>query len=317
MTGLHATIQTPQALPCPLPVVYILGAGHSGSTLLAMLLGAHPRICTVGEVKAPAVSATGEYRCSCGRVLTECPFWIAVAHEVSMRGSRFDIADGASDIRRARSGLARRLLRPLHRGPWLEAARDTALQLLPEWRAHAARVQAFSEAVAYGSCSVAGKDVFVDSSKTGLQLKYLLRNPRLDVKVIRLVRDGRGVALSYTKADGLSMAAAANAWKRSNEEAATIVAQLDPDRWFDLRYEVLCSALEPTLLALSRFIGVSPFQPAAMREQVAQHVLGNNRMRLSAGGVRLDEKWRRELSAADLETFDGVAGALNRTLGYR
>ena len=37
----------------------------------------------------------------------------------------------------------------------------------------------------------------VDSSKVAVRLKYLLRNPELDVKVIRLIRDGRGVALTY------------------------------------------------------------------------------------------------------------------------
>ena len=33
-------------------LAYILAASHSGSTLLAMLLGAHRETCTVGELKA-------------------------------------------------------------------------------------------------------------------------------------------------------------------------------------------------------------------------------------------------------------------------
>jgi hypothetical protein len=37
-------------------LAYILAASHSGSTLLSMLLGSHPQIATVGEMK-PAPGA--------------------------------------------------------------------------------------------------------------------------------------------------------------------------------------------------------------------------------------------------------------------
>ena len=49
-----------------------------------------------------------------------------------------------------------------------------------------------------------GKSVIVDSSKIGIRLKYLLRNPCLDVKIIRLIRDGRGVALTYMNPAGFA-----------------------------------------------------------------------------------------------------------------
>jgi hypothetical protein len=48
----------------------------------------------------------------------------------------------------------------------------------------------------------------------------------------------------------------------------------------------------------------------------AQHILGND-MRLKSGSdIRLDERWRKNLSQADLATFDEVAGDLNRKYGY-
>jgi hypothetical protein len=82
----------------------------------------------------------------------------------------------------------------------------------------------------------------VDSSKIGIRLKYLLRNPGLDVRVIRDSR--RAVALTYTdpansptlprpicaaaetaRAASASAVAldAAHERRRSNEEAAAIV----------------------------------------------------------------------------------------------
>jgi hypothetical protein len=298
-----------------LPVVYILGAGHSGSTLLALLLGAHPEICTVGEVKAPAVADLQRYTCSCGQEVRSCEFWQTLAREVEKRGSTLELSGGASDVRRATSAYVRRLMRPLHRGAAFEALRDLALATSPSWSAHLKRVQTLTASLASSACAVTGKRVFVDSSKTGLQLKYLLRNPSLDVKVIRLVRDGRGVSLSYHRADQLSIADAAYAWRRTNEEAGRIVRALPADRWFDLRYEELCRDVEGTMHALLSFIGVAPVAVGGLATS-DQHVLGNNKMRLTASEVRLDEKWRRTLTPDDLETFDRVAGSLNRQLGY-
>jgi hypothetical protein len=299
-----------------LPYIYILGAGHSGSTLLAMLLGMHPRICTVGEVKAPTLSSAAHYRCSCGEPISTCGFWRSVAREVRARGAHLDMASGATDIRRAPTPYVRRLLKPLHRSARLEWLRDSALSLSPAWRRHVEQFQVLNAALARAACTITGTEVFVDSSKTGLQLKYLLASPELDVKVIRLVRDGRGVSLSYRTSEGFSLERAAYAWRRANQEAEAITSSLGPDRWLDLRYEGLCADPQATLRALFEFAGVGP--PASLSQSAAgvQHVLGNNKARLNPDQVRLDEKWRRTLTAEDLATFDRVAGPVNRRFGY-
>jgi hypothetical protein len=298
------------------PFVYILGAGHSGSTLLAMLLGAHPRICTLGEVKAPRLGAPAVYRCSCGEGIVTCGFWQSLRRAVEARGVQLDFASGATDIRQAPTPYLRLLMKPLHRSRTLERLRNAALSLSPAWAPHVARFQALNTALAEAACGMTGADVFVDSSKTGLQLKHLLRTTDLDVKVIRLVRDGRGVSLSYRTAEGLTFAEGAYAWRRSNEEAAAIVTALPPDRWFDLRYEALCRDVESTMGALFGFIGVERLPFLTRAGAGAQHVLGNNNARLKTDEVRLDERWRRTLTAEELAAFDRVAGSLNVQLGY-
>lgn len=298
------------------PFIYILGAGHSGSTLLAMLMGRHPRICTIGEAKAPAIGASNEYRCSCGEWMSACGFWRALTGAVEARGAHLDMSNGASDIRRAPTPYVRWLLKPLHRSWPLEWLREAALTISPSWRRHVGRVQTLNAAIADAVCAITGKDVFVDSSKTGLQLKYLLENPALDVRVLRLVRDGRGVALSYRTADGLSVRAGAYAWRRSNEEAESIVSTLPPDRWLDLRYEELCRQPERTMEDVFRFVGAEPFALSHGAAEDTPHLLGNDRARSTVAAVRLDERWRRVLTPSDLQAFDRVAGALNRRFGY-
>ncbi len=56
-----------------LPIIYILGNSHSGSTLFALLLSAHPDIINLGEFKAP--TWTRDRKCTCGHEIPECPFY--------------------------------------------------------------------------------------------------------------------------------------------------------------------------------------------------------------------------------------------------
>lgn len=62
-------------------LVYISCRGHSGSTLLDLMLSGHPRLIGVGEVYSlfdPArnfLNRPKEVRCSCGKQMDQCDFW--------------------------------------------------------------------------------------------------------------------------------------------------------------------------------------------------------------------------------------------------
>lgn len=297
-----------------IPLVYIKSAPHSGSTLLAAQLARHADVCTVGELSGTPHRARPGYRCSCGRELAQCSFWVQVSAAMATLGFSYAATTAETDIRNAPSALVRRLMKPLHRGPLVEAVRDAGIWLSGGQR-HIRHSQALKAALAQSVLQCSGKTVLVDSSKSGVQLKYHLRNPRLDVKVLWLVRDGRGTALSLARNARLPLRQAAYQWRRSNEEAALIVRGLDRAQWMQVRYEDLCEAPDRTLSALWQFIGVWA-HPAQSATRTERHVLGH-RSRLHGGsGIRLDEKWRKQLSQADLQAFEEVAGRLNRELGY-
>ncbi|MCA9641093.1 MAG: hypothetical protein KC492_10375, partial [Myxococcales bacterium] len=67
----------------PPKLVYILGLGHSGSTLLEMLLSSHPRLLGLGEVASLLTRGMRERHlsgpwpspCSCGVLARDCPVW--------------------------------------------------------------------------------------------------------------------------------------------------------------------------------------------------------------------------------------------------
>ncbi|MCA9251837.1 MAG: sulfotransferase [Phycisphaerae bacterium] len=320
-------------------VAYILAPSHSGSTLLAMLLGAHPDACTVGELKITRLGNVEKYLCACGAPIRQCTFWQGIAKRMAERNVAFDVTHAQTALMAHGSAYTNRLLRPLHRNRLMEFARDAALSLSPTWhrqrRTFAERNVALMESVAAQS----GAKVIVDSSKTAIRLKYLLRLEQLDIRVIRLIRDGRGGALALMEpaafADAtdpklrgggsggnrdderLTMAEAAEEWRRSNEEADEIVKTIDPSRVTTIHYEDVCQTPLGTLGNLFQFLGLDPTKGTVEFRNTPQHVIGNGMRLDSTSEIRLDERWREQLSDDDLSTFERVAGAANRRYGYR
>jgi len=306
-----------------------------------MLTGAQPKACTVGELKLKpsAIRNLDRYLCSCGQPIRQCGFWSGVSAAMRDKGHEFDLASADTSVSGIDNAFARRLLEPLHRGPLLEAGRDMLLNSIPGWRAYLARAQARVAALVESVQELSGAEVVVDSSKNGVGLKYLLRNPGLDIRVLRLIRDGRGVALTYVDperfadatdperrsggfggeppADELSMAMAAREWRRSNEEAENVLARLPESQWMEVRYERLCTDTEETLRAICQFLGLPSTDVVLDFRATEHHVVGNG-MRLDATSqIVLDERWRERLTPEDLEIFESIAGSLNRRYGYR
>ncbi|MBV5329214.1 MAG: sulfotransferase [Chlorobium sp.] len=319
-------------------LVYILAASHSGSTLLAMLLNSHPDVCTVGELKATSFGDPDKYRCSCQRLIKECPFWNGIRQDMAKRSFDFDITNAGTDIRTGMSSYVHRLLKPLHRSPAIESVRDMALNLSPVWRKNLPKILARNLALIQCVASRTGKNVIVDSSKIGIRLKYLLRIPELEVRVIRAIRDGRGVALTYIDparfADAsdpklrqggmggdrsrecLTMEQAAREWRRSNEEAEAVLQRLDKSQYTESRYESLCQNPDATLHRLFTFIGVDPKKHFTNFRNAEHHIVGNGMRLDSTSEIRLDERWQKELSQKDLDQFSSAAGDMMRKLGY-
>jgi hypothetical protein len=249
------------------------------------------------------------------------------------RGIDFDIGRAGTDIRTNASWYTERLLRPLHRGRVLEAVRDTALSLSPTWRRELPRIQRTNVALAETVCEIFDRRLIIDSSKIGLRLKYLLRNPAFDIRVIRLIRDGRAVALTYVdpttfanaldpkvrterRGAGVSFTRAAREWRRANEEADHLLTRLDPARWIQVRYEDYCRDADGVLGPVYRFLGLAETQATRDFRAVEHHVIGNVMRRDTTTDIHLDERWRDVLTADQLAEFERIAGRKNRAYGY-
>lgn len=170
----------------PLRVIYIAGDGRSGSTLLDRLIGAYPGVFSCGELGNLLQStASSEQLCACGESARACGFW----HEV-LRCWSVMVPDFTE---REYRGLQRRyerlryLLRPHHE-------RELTLDE-PRFARYAEYTSALFNAIA----DLSGATVIVDSSKSPARALALSRIPGLDVRMLHLVRDVRGVAYSLRK----------------------------------------------------------------------------------------------------------------------
>lgn len=145
----------------PVKVVYITCLGHSGSTLLNLMLGAHSEAVSVGSLRR--IADGPKLSCSCGaKRLGRCGFWSAVDAAI-----------------RARSGLG---LADLD----IEGSPDSTF-------AHHNRL------LYEGVAEVSGKSYVIDSSKSPQRLQRLLNNLHVTIYPIHLVRPPQGVVYSQMR----------------------------------------------------------------------------------------------------------------------
>jgi Sulfotransferase family len=297
--------------------VFVMAHSFSGSTLLSFLLGAHPEIATVGEMYISPAFNTEDYLCSCGQPIDECPFWRKVSREMEARGVPFNVR--ASETAFRADGLGRLTYRMLTfepRGGLLETARRAAVHLLPGARRELERRLHINQLLVDVVTGMRGVNVFVDTSKRPGRALLLRWVPTFDTRVIHLVRDGRGVTRSAVRNLGRSVEEGARSWVASIRSAEKVQKRFSAEHWLTVRHEDLCRDPGTELDRIFRFTGVTPGpQPLDFRS-FEHHIIGN-RMRLDkVSEIRLDERWRTELTAAQIQAIERIAGPELRRYGY-
>lgn len=292
------------------PFAFVLAHSFSGSTLLSFLLGTHPEIATVGEMYIDPAHNTGDYPCSCGEPIARCAFWRQVSERMDARGVPFEVRSGDSSLTAASYGpIGRRVVWAEPRGPFLEAVRRVALALLPGVRRELDRRIAVNRHLAEAVLDLRDARVFVDATKRPGRALLLRRDPRLDLQVIHLVRDGRAVARSTIRNLGRTVEEGARSWAASVRRCEDLRRVLPPERWLTVRHEDLCRDARGTLARIFDFLDVSPDLDVGDFRAGDHHIIGN-RMRLSrTSEIRLDERWRTELTPDQRRTVERIAGS--------
>jgi hypothetical protein len=300
--------------PTPVRLVYVLGAGRCGSTLLDRVLGAHPDISSTGELfQFPGNLLGTPQPCSCGLDANACPFWSGVRSEVE---NQFPLTDLAK-------GRRHEATRSLPRTALLAGIPGSSVDL------YARRLAVLLRAISTQS----RKSIVVDSSKypsRGL-IMWRTRSSGIDVRYIHMVRDGRGLVWSKRRTvdgQGLGLtpreknvADLAVWWVLSNVLSA-LLFRFRRGRYLRIRYEDLMADPAGTLEQVARFVGVDLTDVIAMvrdgKPLPVGHVVGGNRLRFNRALVlKADTEWQRNLGKDDERTFWGIAGWLARRYGYK
>lgn len=270
------------------PLIYILGAGHCGSTLLNLLLNAHDDILGLSEVGTLADLIT---QADPQKQALATEFW----RSVSQRYKELS-GENLLDFRARPAAWATREVLSARPNAYMRWAQN-------------------QHALFAAAAEVADASVVVDSSKRWQRL-YLLQSSNLfDIKVIYLVRDGRAVMNSYLRKYGDLRGL--KRWMKSSIFAAGLRARFDSSSWKTVHYESLASNPSDTLYDLCHYLGVK-YRPSMLDfRDAADHGIGGNRMREGdAPNIALDERWKRELTSNHKALFWLTGGWLNRLLGY-
>ena len=165
-------------------VLFIGGAGRSGSTLLDMLLGQIDGFCSTGELRFIWKRGFGENQlCGCGRSFRECEFWTEVVKDAF---GGFEGIDHAR-IEQLRTAAERRVAN----GNAINSASELPV---PYWK----YVDACSD-LYRAIHKVSGCEYIVDSSKNIADGFILSTIPEIDLYAIHLIRDSRAVAYSWRR----------------------------------------------------------------------------------------------------------------------
>ncbi len=284
-------------------VIYIAGSGRCGSTLLERLLGELPGYVNGGElIQLARHMAPLNKRCGCGQAFADCPFWTAVGKRAFGGWDRQDL-ESISE-RQARLTLQRymQFLPAMKRS--VEA--DTAV--LGTWYLSLCRAMASETGAAY----------VVDTSKE-MRQALVLTGAGIDVRVIHLIRDVRGVAFSMSKrhagspdpANRTDMdwhttpAVAAALWMSVMHEEKVLRQQGVPVA--RMRYEDLVrqprEVMTQTLAQLGLSVGPSDLAHIGDGRVTlpSSHGLSGNPSRFREGelALRPDEAWRDQMPRRD------------------
>lgn len=290
----------------------------SGATLLVYLLGAHPQIATIAEMDGllPSESADS-YLCSCGKIIANCDFWDQVQQQMQKRNVPFDLnhfdmafkPEDGNKLRRLKYGSSRNIL--------IDSVRDFFVHNLPREREHLRNLTNRNISLIESILAVSQKEIFVDSSKDPLRYKILGQKSELDIKIIHLVRDVRGVVASdirHGKTEDPSDLA--RSWMRRHERLSTF-AQTHKDQYLRIRYEDLCREPANTLKSLFAFCDADTAYSLESIQRDDHHLIGNS-MRLNGiSDITLDERWKRSLNLDQVKEIMSVAGSLNHSFGYK
>jgi sulfotransferase family protein len=273
--------------PSVAPPVFVVGSGRSGTTMLRLMLDAHPDL---------AIPPESHF----------IPRMWAIRHRFQRNG-RLDA-----------SALTEALFPQFRFREWRIPA-DAV-------RARIARLEdpTFAdvmEAVFLGYADEHGAVRWGDKTPGYVLEMELLAGLWPSARFVHLFRDGRDVALSFMQRGwARHLSEAAELWAYRSEYGRRAGARLSPERYLEVRYEALVERGEPELARICAFIDLD-LRPEMLRYYERKgDVLSAKEQRHHEHEGKPPTKglrdWRTEMSPLQVEVFEAIAGETLEAFGY-
>jgi hypothetical protein len=305
-------------------VLYIGGTGRSGSTLVERSLAQLPGVAAVGELRSLwRAVLTDDRRCSCGQVVSACAFW----QEVGDRAFGGWHADHVQSLLGLQHAVDRHRRLPTLVGRGDPGSSKDVAALASAWTEVFRAIREARDA-----------RLVVDSSKYPAHAAVLRVSGGVDLRVVHLIRDPRGVAHSWSKPgivkpDATQAGATMPVFGHGRTAAEWVAYNLAFDRihalgtpTLRLRYESFVREPEASLRRVLAFIELPVSDgdldfvgdgTISLRE--GGHAIGGNPERFDGGSLvtlRLDDAWRRDMPPIRRAEVSTLVWPLMRRYGY-
>lgn len=281
-------------------VLYIAGSGRSGSTLLERILGQFPALASIGELRHLWLLKPDQgVLCGCGAPVKECAFWNAVLSEASV-----ELSDASFErFRQQRFRVDRIRFLPQILFPRLGK---------PAFRADLADYRRTLLAIYRAIQSRTGCAYIIDSSKDISTLYLLHSMPEIDLTILHMVRDSRGVTYSWNKRSKLrpeytqgevymkSRGYLEMAWDWFYRQLMIHALPRRRHSYLRVRYEDFVQDPRRTLGELEKLLDTpldasQILQDGAAMLTTPNHTVSGNPIRFQNGLMRiqLDEEWKQ------------------------
>lgn len=264
----------------PVELIYILGAGHCGSTILNLCLDRHTSVFGVSEIitlnrKSPGWSGNDH--------IISQPFWSEVNHVMYKDyGKKLD---------------------------------EVVFNLRTSSPSNYEDIKQ-NKAVLESILRVSNKKIICDASKNSKRLNVLLASNFFRVHVIYLVRDGRAIVHAYRRKYGSWWPGLYNLIS-TDRAARRLMSKFGSDNWITVRYEDLVSDLEGTLLKICNFAQIK-FESEMLYPDTSKFngIGGNRLIKYPIERIKLDDAWKTEMSNIVRTLTNLTVSSFNRRHGY-
>lgn len=256
-------------------VIYLLGAGRSGTTLMATVLNSHQKIKTIGEMHQFIEHVNNGKSCSCGESLNNCTYWSSILRELKFEEQDLEQIQNEQDQKESHKNILKLLFKKSPDKAYLKIQNhifNTIHKQYPD-------------------------QTILDSSKYISRYLLLKQSKVLNLKGIYVVRDVRGVINSFQKQVQTPKSPLATiAYYSLINLCGQLVCWIDKDI-LKIKYEDFVENPEYVTNKIYSHIFEKENQIGLPENYIMPHIIGGNRMKSNKKiTINSDVKWKEKIS---------------------